>query len=167
MTATEYGSLMHTVMQHLDFHGDLSDKGILAQLQNLADREIIDKQHINKIYRKNIREFLFSPLGLRIQKAKSLQRELAFNRMINAKVYYPQAEDNDTIFIQGIIDLLVEEDDGLILLDYKTDNCTQVEAKAKYAMQIELYAQAASEIMRKPIKEKYLYLFHDASLIKM
>ena len=44
--------------------------------------------------------------------------------MINAKVYYPQAEDNDTIFIQGIIDLLVEEDDGLILLDYKTDNCT-------------------------------------------
>ena len=26
MTATEYGSLMHTVMQHLDFHGDLSDK---------------------------------------------------------------------------------------------------------------------------------------------
>lgn len=167
MTATEYGSLMHTVMQHLDFHGDLSDKGILAQLQNLADREIIDKQHINKIYRKNIREFLFSPLGIRIQKAKSLQRELAFNRMINAKVYYPQAEDNDTIFIQGIIDLLVEEDDGLILLDYKTDNCTQTEAKAKYAMQIELYAQAASEIMRKPIKEKYLYLFHDASLIKM
>ena len=70
--------------------------------------------------------------------------------MINAKVYYPQAEDNDTIFIQGIIDLLVEE-----------------EAKAKYAMQIELYAQAASEIIRKPIKEKYLYLFHDASLIKM
>ena len=51
MTATEYGSLMHTVMQHLDFHGDLSDKGILAQLHNLADREIIDNQHINKIYR--------------------------------------------------------------------------------------------------------------------
>ncbi len=72
-----------------------------------------------------------------------------------------------TIFIQGIIDLLVEEADGLILLDYKTDNCTQVEAKAYYAMQIELYAQAASEIIRKPIKEKYLYLFHDARLIKM
>ena len=53
---------------------------------------------------------------MRIQKAKSLQRELAFNRMINAKVYYPQAEDNDTIFIQGIIDLLVEEDDGLIFI---------------------------------------------------
>ena len=96
---------------------------------------------------------------MRIQKAKSLQRELAFNRMINAKVYYPQAEDNDTIFIQGIIDLLVEEDDGLILLDYKTDNCTQIEAKAKYAMQIELYAQAASEIMRKPIKRKNISIF--------
>lgn len=60
MTATEYGSLMHTVMQHLDFHGDLSDKGILAQLQNLADREIIDKQHINKIYRKISVNFIFT-----------------------------------------------------------------------------------------------------------
>ncbi len=48
MTATEYGSLMHTVMQHLDFHGDLSDKGILAQLQNLADSEIIQKQNKEK-----------------------------------------------------------------------------------------------------------------------
>lgn len=75
------------------------------------------------------------------------------------KIYYPQAEDNDTIFVQGIIDLLIEEDDGLILLDYKTDNCTQEEAKAKYTIQIELYAQAASEIMRKPLKQNISIFF--------
>lgn len=68
MTATEYGSLNAYSDATFTFPLDLSDKGILAQLQNLADREIIDKQHINKIYRKNIREFLFSPLGIRIQK---------------------------------------------------------------------------------------------------
>ena len=28
MTATEYGSLMHTVMQHLDFHRKIKNKGI-------------------------------------------------------------------------------------------------------------------------------------------
>lgn len=167
MTATEYGSLMHTVMQHLDFNGDLSDKGILKQLQQMAINEFIDQQFIAKIYRKNIRDFINSPLGQRLQHATNLYRELAFNRMINAQTYYPQADKNDTIFIQGIIDLLIEEDDGLILLDYKTDNCTETEAKLKYQLQLELYAQAASEIMRKPVIEKYLYLFHSASLIKM
>lgn len=167
LTATEYGSLMHTVMQHLDFHGDLSDKGILAQIKNLADKEIINKQFITKIYRKNIYDFIKSPLGNRIINAVSLQRELAFSRMIKANLYYPQAQSDDTIFVQGVVDLLIEEDDGFILLDYKTDNCSAKEATEKYALQIELYTQAMQEIMRKPIKEKYLYLFHNANLIKM
>lgn len=158
---------MHTVMQHLDFHGDLSDKGILAQIKNLADKEIINKQFITKIYRKNIYDFIKSPLGNRIINAVSLQRELAFSRMIKANLYYPQAQSDDTIFVQGVVDLLIEEDDGFILLDYKTDNCSAKEATEKYALQIELYTQAMQEIMRKPIKEKYLYLFHNANLIKM
>ena len=87
--------------------------------------------------------------------------------MIKANLYYPQAQSDDTIFVQGVIDLLIEEDDGFILLDYKTDNCSAKEATEKYALQIELYTQAMQEIMRKPIKEKYLYLFHNANLIKM
>lgn len=175
MTATEYGSLLHTVMQHLDFYGDLSDKGILHQLENMADREIIAKEHINKIYRKNIRDFLFNSLSSntkpvieRLRRAKSVQRELAFSRMIDAKkLLYTQANDNDTIFVQGIIDLLIEEDDGFVLLDYKTDNNPEDIVREKYAVQIKLYAQAAAEILHKPIKEKYLYLFHSGKSVEM
>lgn len=175
MTATEYGSLLHTVMQHLDFYGDLSDKGILHQLENMADREIIAKEHINKIYRKNIRDFLFNSLSSntkpvieRLRRAKSVQRELAFSRMIDAKkLLYTQANDNDTIFVQGIIDLLIEEDDGFVLLDYKTDNNPEDIVREKYAVQIKLYAQAAAKILHKPIKEKYLYLFHSGKAVQM
>lgn len=175
MTASEYGSLLHTVMQHLDFYGDLSDKGILKQLENMAKKEIIAKEHINKIYRKNIRDFLFNtfadntkPIIQRLRLAKSIQRELAFSRMIDAKkLLYTQANDNDTIFVQGIIDLLIEEDDGFILLDYKTDKDSEEKIREKYAVQIKLYAQAAAEILHKPIKEKYLYLFHSGKSVEM
>ena len=175
MTATEYGSLMHTVMQHLDFFGDLSDKGILNQLIAMADKKIIAKEYINNIYRKNIREFLFNPLKdstepiiKRLHKAKSIQRELAFSRMLPAKkLLFNNANDDDTIFVQGIIDLLFEEDDGFVLLDYKTDNCTKDEAHEKYAVQIKLYANAAAQILQKPVKEKYLYLFHSAQSVEM
>lgn len=175
MTATEYGSLIHTVMQHLDFFSDLSDKGILNQLYDMADEEIIAKEHVHKIYRKNIRNFLFNPLKTntkpvieRLRHAKSIQRELAFNRMIKAKkLLYTKANDSDIIFVQGVVDLLIEEDDGLILIDYKTDKSDETDIYKKYAIQIELYAQAITQILQKPIKEKYLYLFHDDKSISM
>lgn len=172
ITNVEYGTLMHTIMQHLDLQGDLSDNGIQNQLELMAKQEIITATDIERIYRKSIRDFLFSPIGTRLRNAKSLYRELAFNRILTSddkyiKELYPHATKNNTIFIQGIIDLLFEEDDGLVLLDYKTDNCDEITAKQKYATQIDLYAQAAKEIMRQPIKEKYLYLFHTRTFVKM
>ena len=141
----------------------------------MADKKIIAKEYINNIYRKNIREFLFNPLKnstepiiKRLHKAKSIQRELAFSRMLPAKkLLFNNANDDDTIFVQGIIDLLFEEDDGFVLLDYKTDNCTKDEAHEKYAVQIKLYANAAAQILQKPVKEKYIYLFHSAQSVEM
>ena len=170
ITATEYGSLMHTVMQHIDFHDDLSDSNIKKQLEDLSAKEIIAKEHLNKIYRKNIREFFYSDIGQRLKKSAYVERELAFNRMIPAKtplLHYENATDSDSIFIQGIIDLIFEEADGLVLIDYKTDRCEEDIAKEKYKIQIQLYAESAEQILRKKVKEKYLYLFHKAKFIKM
>lgn len=167
MTSLEYGSLMHTIMQHLDFAKASTDAGILEQLQILGDKEIIDKSFIKKVYRKNIKDFVNSPIGLRIKNAKKLYRELAFNRMIPASEYYKHAHDDEMIFLQGVVDLLIEEDDGFILLDYKTDHCSEDEALEKYKVQIKLYTTAIEKIMHKAVKEKYLYLFHKASLIKI
>ena len=167
LTAIEYGSLMHTIMQHIDFSKASTDAGILEQLQILGDKDIIDKALIKKVYRKNIKDFVNSSIGLRIKNAKNIYRELAFNRMISASEYYENAHDDEMIFLQGVVDLLIEEDDGFILLDYKTDHCDVDAAKQKYEVQINLYTTAIEKIMHKPVKEKYLYLFHEASLIKM
>ncbi len=175
MTAAEYGTLMHTVMQHLDLRGDLTDRGIAEQLQQMAEAEIIDKEQLKKIYRRKIREFLYSPLGTRLRKSPQIERELAFSRMMSmqeinsvfpGKKLYPE-NGEETVFIQGIIDLLFAEDDGLVLLDYKTDNCSAEKAREKYAVQIELYAAAAQAILQKPVKEKYLYLFHSGTVVNM
>lgn len=175
MTPAEYGTLMHTVMQHLDLQGDLTDRGIAEQLRQMEKAEIIDREQLKKIYRQNIRTFLYSPLGTRLRKSQQVERELAFSRMmsvqeINAvfpgKKLYPES-GGETVFIQGIIDLLFAEDDGLVLLDYKTDNCSAEEAREKYAVQIELYAAAAQAILQKPVKEKYLYLFHSGTVVNM
>ena len=64
--------------------------------------------------------------------------------------------------LRGVIDLYFEEDDGLVILDYKTDFVDENNKKEiiyKYKKQIEIYADVLSKLTGKKVKEKYLYLF--------
>ena len=64
--------------------------------------------------------------------------------------------------LQGFIDLLFEEPDGLVVVDYKTDSVSAEEAGeavARYRLQGGAYAHAVGEITGKPVKEVvFLYL---------
>ena len=73
---------------------------------------------------------------------------------------------DETILIQGVIDLFFIEDDQIILIDYKTDKNTY-NLKEKYYMQIELYSLALEELIGKKVKEKYIYSTTDSKFIKM
>jgi len=67
--------------------------------------------------------------------------------------------NSDFIVIQGVIDVLFEGEDGLIVLDYKTDDISLSEipfATKRYSMQISLYALAAERILQKPVKKASL-----------
>ena len=66
----------------------------------------------------------------------------------------------ECLLVQGIIDVYFEEEDGLVLLDYKTDkvSCEQ-ELIDKYRVQLEYYAQALERLTGKDVKEKLIYSF--------
>ena len=62
--------------------------------------------------------------------------------------------------MQGIIDVYFEEDDGLVVLDYKTDRVRLGrELKDKYQAQLQYYARALEQLLEKPVKEKIIYSF--------
>ena len=64
------------------------------------------------------------------------------------------------VLVQGIIDLLFQEEDGWVLLDYKTNRVraeNEAALVAHYRRQLELYARAWSEIAGEKVKEKHLY----------
>lgn len=167
MTGMEYGTLMHSVMQHLDLHADLSDNGIKEQLANMAREEIIAPEQIPHINRRSIRNFCFSELGKRTRRSPNIRREMQFSRMLLANKFYDDAPPDRQIFIQGVIDLLFSEGNDLVLVDYKTDNCTEDEACEKYRLQINLYSSAVEAILKKNVKEKYLYLFHSGKVVQI
>ncbi|WP_312855442.1 PD-(D/E)XK nuclease family protein [Litoribacterium kuwaitense] len=82
-------------------------------------------------------------------------------------------DDEDPIMIQGMIDIVWEEEDGWCLLDYKTDRILgRYENKAigiqrlteAYRRQIQLYCYALQQIWRTPVLQSYLYFMdvHEA-----
>ena len=117
----------------------------------------------------NIQRFLASDIGQRMLHAKKLWRELPFTRMLEADKYYPEACPGTRIFNQGVIDVLFEEANGdIIILDYKTDRNTDPEViRDKYKIQLDLYTEAVESIIPAKVKERYLYMLRDGSIVKV
>ena len=102
-----------------------------------------------------------SPVYKRICAAKKLWREFRFNIEVPANEIYEEAADTDAkILLQGMADLVFEEDGGAVILDYKTDRVSSPEALIeRYSGQLNSYARAVQEILGVPVKEKIIYSF--------
>lgn len=84
----------------------------------------------------------------------------------------PEAEPQpkDQVIIQGVIDCLVEEPQGLLLVDFKTDRVTEASAARvalNYQVQIEQYCQAARAIFGHDVREAYLYFLQGKIAVPM
>ena len=164
LSGAEFGSLMHKVMQSLNLSGDLSTRGIVAQVEELARREIIPPEHVKLVKASEIAKFFASELGQRLIAAQEFYRELPFSRLIDAQKFF---KVDEKIFIQGIIDLLFKDAAGRwVLLDYKTDRDAPDIAE-RYRVQIELYTQAVEALLKITVAEKYLYLLGNARLVEI
>ena len=168
-TGAEYGSLMHSVLQHANLAGDLTPAGLQAQLQAMVEKELFTPDEAKAIRVETIAAFYASPIGARLLRAAKVWRELPFSRLIPAQLYRKTAEDGETMLIQGVIDLLFEEADGtLVLVDYKTDSDTSpAKLHASYDKQIGLYRDAVKGILGRTVDESLLYLLHDGTTLAM
>ena len=72
------------------------------------------------------------------------------------------------MLLQGVVDCAILEEDGITVLDFKTDRVTKETVTStanRYRPQLETYAEALSRIYEKNVKKKYLYFFHLGELI--
>ena len=170
-TGAEYGTLLHTVMQHLDFTGDTSYHGLQAQLQSMVTREIIRAEDVPSIYIKSLQAFCDSPLGQELRTASHVWRELPFCRLLPATDFYQElpTDSQAECFVQGIIDLLYEDAAGeLVLVDYKTDRDTDAQrAHDRHHEQIALYRAAVEAITGRTVNAAWLFMLKDGTMVAM
>ena len=80
----------------------------------------------------------------------------------NRESFVESNADNhvEKVILQGIIDAFIMEEDGIILVDYKTDRVKDgEELRNRYQKQIDLYSEALEQILGKKVKRRVLYSF--------
>jgi ATP-dependent exoDNAse (exonuclease V) beta subunit len=159
VTPLRYGTIMHTVLQHLDpvngkppdieeTIGQLIGSGLLSE----TDRGIPN--------RKALHSFVDSDLFRRMMSAGRISRETPFMvRMPAADLLRdPAIPEAENIVMQGVVDCWFVENDRIILIDYKTDRgFSRVPA---YRRQLSWYAAAMEKITGLPVGETILWFLH-------
>lgn len=169
ISARERGTIMHFVMQHLDFFRIASVHEINTQIEEMVNRELLLPEAAETVDVYKIMSFCQSDLGRRMTASSYLQREVPFNLRYSAEKVFDKLYDCDEeLLIQGVIDVFFEEDHELVLVDFKTDRVTPDnyrELVNQYKVQINLYREALETIKQSKVKESYLYFFDTAEAI--
>ena len=125
---------------------------------------ILDEEELPLLNKEQFQTFLSSSLGECFKKAyreKRLFRENHFMRALPYHSLFPERPEEDEVLLQGIIDAFIVEDDGIILVDYKTDRVkNEEELRERYRKQIMLYSDALEAILGKKVKRRVLYSFY-------
>ena len=171
ITGARRGTIVHLIMEVLDFEKVNTESEIKAHIQDLVKRRIITEKESQVLSPRKIMRFFKSPIAKRMLSSKFVKREQKIYIQIKMNDIYLNDEifknnretyENESVMLRGVIDLYFEEDDGLVILDYKTDFVDKNNKKEiihKYKKQIEIYADVLSKLTGKKVKEKYLYLF--------
>lgn len=172
LNALQRGTAMHKVMQHLgQINMDGSLTSLSALLESLVNREILSELEAETVDLEAIQVFVNSPLGQRIKSAARVYREAPFNLICPAnEVISGENISDETLLVQGVIDLYFEENDGFILVDYKSDRITEYNLEKRvehYQNQVYWYRRALEQIHGKPVRGMYLYFFDKRKLIKL
>jgi CRISPR/Cas system-associated exonuclease Cas4 (RecB family) len=90
-----------------------------------------------------------SPLFRRIQSARRVESELPFRLEV------------DRMAVEGFIDKVLLEDDGAVVIDFKTNRVATPEqiadAAGHYLLQMQIYALAVQERFGLPVTDAILY----------
>jgi ATP-dependent helicase/nuclease subunit A len=144
------GSAYHQFMRHAELSCLGSLKDVRAQVAQFVADGRLSEEEVGLLSCEDIVWLASTDEGrLLTQYAQTCRREVPF-------VYaLPAGGQTERTVLRGVIDCLLETDDGLLILDYKTDRLTDATAWehriSGYRVQLQLYALAARGVFGRPV----------------
>ena len=163
---------MHRFLECFDFSNYDSEKNMYEQLEAMRQAGRLREEQRELLQMDSIHRFLESKLAKRMKtaaKKNQLYVEKPFVMSVTPKELFLEENDSeDTVLVQGIVDVFFVEEDGIVLLDYKTDRVKEAEELTKrYQAQLQLYAKALQRTMDLPVKEIWIYSFYLEKMIAL
>ncbi len=172
------GTAVHRVMECYDF---TSERSVSEQIEKMVAEGRLTADSRALVQTSKVEHFVASEVGLRMKQAAikgELYREKPFvmgftESQLAAFGFATEGKQNaleeDMTLIQGIIDVFWIEEDGIVLLDYKTDAVnTPEELRMRYEAQLNLYAEALNRVFADrdiQVKEKMMYAFRFGEIV--
>ena len=160
-----YGTIWHQVMAVIDFANTEDEAQIRKEVKRLVETGRLCESDTEVLNYKRLSAFFDSTLGRKMRQAQKegrLYREQPFVMGYPARDLFDERREDETILVQGIIDGYYETDDGIVLMDYKTDSLKQGDEKvliSRYRRQMELYRDALEKMTGKKVVKCLLYSF--------
>ena len=161
LTGAERGTAIHTFFQYCDF--DEAENHTSDEIFRIESLGYINHEEAKSIDIPNVKAFFETPLYTRIKESREVWRERKFTVAVSELNYSNPDVDKfkkTDGMVKGIIDLMFEEKDGIVIVDYKSDRGVSArKLKERYKMQLQLYKSAVELITGKKVKETLLYSF--------
>lgn len=161
-----YGSALHAVMQFIRYDACKSQEGVHNELKRLVSEQFISQEQADAVDVQSIVAFFKTEPGLKALNANVL-REFKFTVLQRASEYFDGATE-DEVLLQGVVDLAILEDDGITVVDFKTDKVDEKTIHTvalNYFPQVRAYSKALEEIYEKPVKQSLLYFFRTGEFV--
>ena len=151
----ERGNAYHTLMKYIDLNCQ-SVEEVIAQMQKLQEQKLLSDDYIQLINPEKILKALKSDIIL-TAKQNTFYREREFLFYADASQLNLQGEGK--VLIQGVIDLLIFTNEGIIIADYKTTKGPDEYLISLYQSQLNIYAKAAESVLGERVIKKVIYSF--------
>ncbi len=159
--STDLGTATHLCMQHIHFAGCDGEMHVARELERMQQEHLLTPEQVQMVDTGMITEFFRTELGGKLMASNEVLREFKFSVLDDGANYDPGLA-GEQILLQGVVDCALIEDDGITVLDFKTDRVTEetvTQRAEQYRNQVLAYAHVLERIYEKPVKQALLYFF--------
>lgn len=161
LTPAEKGTALHQFMQYANYTAAAQNPR--EEIRRMVDLSFITPTQGEAVDVEKLTAFFQSDLYRRMAASPQVLREHKFMASLPVTQIdptLPKELSREQVVVQGITDCLFGEEDGFVLVDYKTDKVkTPQELIARYQDQLQLYAKMLQSTSQIHIKELLLYSF--------
>ncbi len=159
LSPSDIGTATHRFLQFCDF--GKCRESTEKECRRLIENGRLTEKQGEGVDKEAIECFVNSEILKRAENSKGIFREKQFTMaksVCELDSSIPEEFKDEKTVIIGKIDLLFIEDDGAVIVDYKTDNIKDISVlEGRYLSQMKLYSEALKKSMDVNVKECILY----------